>query len=436
MASKKLTSYIKDQFAKGYDINTIKYQLIKTGYTTEQVNEAIRQSYGQKEVKHIIHFSPATMITILSIFLGLVAVSAVFFFMMKPDAPSQLLDMEIEAITSTAKQGGEVSFTVQLTSMGTKKRYDVNLKYELINKKTNKVVTFEEETKAIETSASLRKDMEIPSETLPGDYLLRAIAAYDSQRAVATLQIKIETAGTAVRECEEDSYLDCGDGISITEYLCVEGEKVYSDEQCPGKECGEKTAKPCEEAEWINYPTCDWSTVPCDAEPVTPGQINLDNSFEALEKIKELAKQNPAEAAAYCPKFRFQTSKDVCYEYVGEEAADTGYCEIIQDERTKDICYANVARKMDMPKVCERIKKDNRRDSCYMSFVIEGKRDFSVCEKVVNEYLKQSCNSLKQLSDINATQLSFYQDLISQSLASLSIDEEALKETLAELGFD
>jgi len=423
MADKKLISYIKDQLDKGYDINTIKYHLMKHGYTAEQVNEAISQSYGQKEVKHIIHFSPATMVTILSVFLGLVVVSAVFFFMVKEKTPEQLLDISLEAIASTANQGDEISFTAQLTSLGSKKRYDVNLKYELISKKTNRIATFEEETKAIETSASLRKDLKIPSETLPGDYILRAIATYNSQRAVATLPIKIEKAGIAVKECEEDSYLDCGEGISITEYNCIDGKKVLSGEQCPGKECPSIPDKPCEEAEWEAYPDCNWNTDLCYKEPIQPSEIDIDDlsSFEALEKVKELAKQNPKEAAAYCPKFRFQTSKDVCYEYVGEESTDTKYCEMIQDERTKDICYANVARKKFTPKLCQMIKKDNRRDSCYMSFVIEDKKDFSVCDKVVNEYLKQSCNSLKQLSEINATQLAFYQDLISQSLASLSL---------------
>lgn len=430
MAGKQLIYYIKEHLDKGYDINTIKYHLMKHGYTAEQVNEAISQSYGRKEIKHIIHFSPAAMITILSVFLGLVAVSAVFFFMVKEKAPEQLLDISLESITSTANQGGEISFTAQLASLGSKKRYDVNLRYELISKKTNLIATFEEETKAIETSASLRKDLKIPSETLPGDYILRAIAIYGAQRAVATLPVKVvegekvEGDEDKIKECEEDSYLDCGEGTSITEYNCIDGKKVLSGEQCPGKECLSMPDKPCEEAEWEAYPSCNWNTNPCYQEPIQPGEIDIDglSSFEALEKVKELAKQNPKEAAAYCPKFRFQTSKDVCYEYVGEESADTKYCEMIQDERTKDICYANIARKKFTPKLCQEIKKDNRRDSCYMSFVIEDKKDFSVCDKVVNEYLKQSCNSLKQLSEINATQLSFYQDLISQSLASLSLE--------------
>jgi len=424
MAGKQLISYIKDQFDKGYDVNTIKYHLMKHGYTAEQVNEAISESYGQKEVKHIIHFSPATMITILSVFLGLIVLSSIFFFVTNEKGPEQLLDIELKGITTTAQQGSEISFIAELINQGSKKGYDVILKHEIISQKTNKLLTFKEETKAIEGSISFPVEVKVPDDALPGNYILRTIATYNSQRAVATLPAKIEKAGVAVKECEEDSPLDCGEGISITEYNCIDGKKVLSGEQCPGRECPSIPDKPCEEAEWEAYPDCNWNTDLCYQEPIQPGEIDLDDlsSFEALEKVKELAKQNSKEAAVYCPKFRFQTSKDVCYEYVGEESADTKYCEMIQDERTKDICYANIARKKFTPRLCQMIKKDDRRDSCYMSFVIEDEKDFSVCDKVMNEHLKQSCNSLKQLSEIDATQLSFYQDLISQSLASLSLE--------------
>ena len=57
-----------------------------------------------------------------------------------------------------------------------------------------------------------------------------------------------------------------------------------------------------------------------------------------------------------------------------------------------------------------------------MSFVTgDDQKDYSVCDKVENEYLRQSCNSLKQLSEINTTQLAFYEDLLKQNLVNLSL---------------
>jgi len=392
MARKKLASYIKEQLSRGYDINTIKQHLINNGYSLRQIDNAVNELYKPTEVKHIIHFSPATMITLVSVFIGLVAISAIFLFMMNEKTPAQLLDINLDGISTTAKQGSEISFITELTSLGSKKRYDVNLRHEIISQKTNKVLTFKEETKAIETSASPQTSITIPKEALPGNYILRTIATYNNQRAVATLPVKIEKSEIPEEPSEPTE----------PEEIPEEPKEPYEEEPI---EIPEEPQEPLE-------------------IPEPSGKIDIDelSSFEALEKVRETAKQSPTDAAAYCPKFEFQTSRDLCYEYVGEESGDRRYCERIQDERTKDICYANVAKKLFKPELCEQIKKDNRKDSCYMSFVIEGEKDYSVCDKVVNEYLKQSCNSLKQLSEINATQLSFYQDLIRENLVGLSLE--------------
>lgn len=394
MARKKLASYIKEQLSRGYDINTIKQHLINNGYSLNQIDNAVNELYKPTEVKHIIHFSPATLVILISVFVGLVTVSAIFLFMMNEKPPTQLLDINLESVSTTAKQGSEISFITKLSSLGSKKRYDVNLRHELISQKTNKILTFKEETKAIETSTSLQTSITIPKESLPGNYILRTIATYNDQRAVATLPVKIEKSAEEPFEPTEPE----------------EPKEPYEEEPTKEPEEQQPAEIPEEPKEPLEIP-----------EP--SGKIDIEelSSFEALEKVRETAKQSPTDAAAYCPKFEFQTSRDLCYEYVGEEAGDRRYCERIQDERTKDICYANVAKKLFKPDLCEQIKKDNRRDSCYMSFVIEGEKDYSVCDKVVNEYLKQSCNSLKQLSEINATQLSFYQDLIRENLVGLNL---------------
>lgn len=405
MTQKTLASYIKEQLGKGYDINTIKYHLMKHGYTSAQVDGAMSQTSGQTEVNHIIHFSPAATAVLVSIVLVLIISGLVFFFVIKEKPPEQLLDIELEGIVTTAEQGSEISFISKLSSLGAKKRYDVVLKHEIISQKTNRILTFKEETKAIETSASFQSKITLPEDAPAGDYILRTIVQYNSQKAIATLPVKIEESEkTTIPEVQQP----------VTEQPNEEPEETCYDQIKNQDE--EKT-------------DCGGICSPCEDGTSQPsketGSIDIDklSSFESLEQIRELAKKNPADAASYCPKFEFQTSKDICYEYVGEESADIRYCEKIQDERTKDICYANVAVKLLNPKLCEEIKKDDRRDNCYVSFIIlEDKKDFSVCEKVTNEHLKISCNTLKQLNDINATQIAYYQDLIKGSLVSLSLE--------------
>ncbi len=424
MPDKKLASYIKNQLAKGYDVAAVRYHLAKYGYTTGQINKAFDHIYNPGEVKHIIHLSPATMITLVSVFLGIVVISAVFFFVLKEPSPQQLLDINLESIKTTAKQDGEVSFITELTSLGAKKRYDVFLKHELISRQTNNVLTFKEETKAIETSTSIRTSIAIPSDALPGKYILRTIATYNGERAIATLPVNIEKEEISEGpECEEDLPADCANGTSIIVYECIDGKKIITDEECP--------TQLIEETCYDNIWNQDEEEIDCGGvctlcekpEPADVGPIDIDelSSFEALEKIKVLAKNDPSSAASYCPEFEFQTSRDLCYEYVGEGSADRKYCEKIQDGRTKDICYAKVAYSIFNPQLCEIIQKEDRRNSCYLQFVTGDRQDFSVCEKITNQYTRQSCFSLKQLSNIDAEQLSYYQGLLNESLVSLSL---------------
>ena len=50
-----------------------------------------------------------------------------------------------------------------------------------------------------------------------------------------------------------------------------------------------------------------------------------------------------------------------------------------------------------------------------MNFVID-KKEYTVCIKVNNQYLRQSCESLKQLSELNITDVAFYESVLNQSL--------------------
>ena len=90
-----------------------------------------------------------------------------------------------------------------MDNLGAAKRYDINLKYELISLNTNEIVTFKEETMAIETRGSKQIAMQIPSGSAGGDYVLRAIATYNGQRAVATLPVKIEAQDQEMKEYVE-----------------------------------------------------------------------------------------------------------------------------------------------------------------------------------------------------------------------------------------
>jgi len=377
MAKNTLVKYIKEQIDKGFDRETIKNHLVRYGYSAADVDDAVKQIYSP-EVKHIIHFSPTTLVSIAVIFLGVVSVAYVFFNFFDR-SPDRLLDLNLEDVKTTSKAGSDITFLTEITNLGSDKRYDIVIKYEVINLDTSKVLTFKEETRGIETIGSKQTKISIPTDADAGDYILRAIATYDSQRAVATLPVKIE-----------------GDDKE---------EPVDEPVQEPVKE----PDKPIEEPEKIEEPE-----EPKD-DPGETKAIDALTTFETIEKVGVLAKQDKSGARELCTQLQLQTSRDLCFNKIGEITGDKTFCGIINDERTKDVCLSNVAKFSDTSEVCEEITKDSRKDSCYMNFVID-KKDYTVCVKVTNQYLKQSCESLKQLSKLNITDVAFYEALLNQSL--------------------
>ncbi len=378
MADKKLVKYIREQIKKGYDTKTIREYLLRYGYSSSDVNEGINSIYSP-EVKHVIHFSPTTLIGIAVIFIGII--SAVFLFLnFSQKAPDQLLDLNLEPIKTEVNAGEDIIFLTEITNMGSGVRYDINIKYEVIYLKTNEVLTFKEETRGIETIGSKQSKISISSDADAGKYVLRAIAAYNGQRAVATLPVTIAKKEGLEYPVEEEK-----------EEPEEEEEIIEEPEEIPEEEIEED-----------------------EKETETIGRSAL-TTFETIEKVEEIANNNPQEAESLCNKLELRTSKDLCFNKLGEVLGDIKYCEKIADERTKDICLSNVAIFLKNTEICNGIAKDSRKDSCYMNFVIDNK-DYTVCDKVINQYLKQSCESLRQLSELNISDVAFYETLLNQSL--------------------
>jgi hypothetical protein len=419
MVNDSLERYVRDLVKKGYDIETIRNYLLKHGYSYSDVNGAVSAA-SSPEVRHIIHFSPTTLISIAVVFLGII-ITIFVFFSLSPKDPGQLLDLEIDATKGSVGAGQALNVVTELSNLGSAKRFDVSVKYELINQETSEIFPLKEETIAIETRTSKQTSVAIPSDAKQGNYVLRAIATYDGKRAVATYPLKISR--QAAEECSEDEAITCEDGSEIVLRNCISGKFEETGEACEVEEagCSEDVVKTCSDGSTITISKC------ADGELEGTGEIcetvgdagdTALSTFETLEKVEKIAKQDREEAERLCRELPLRTSRDLCFNKLGEVLVDRSYCQRILDERTKDVCYSNVAINTGNSDICLAITKDSRKDSCYMNFVID-KKDYTVCSKVVNQYLKQSCESLKQLSKLNITDVAFYESLINQSLIDL-----------------
>lgn len=359
MVKKRVVDYIKSQLQKGYAISTIKDVMLKYGYTSKDIDDAVNGVY-HPAIRHEIHLSKSTIIAIVFIFASLIGI-IVFFYYNPTKEPEQLLDLNLEPVKTEAEAGSDVVFIKELSNLGSSKRYDVVIKQEIIEPKTFKVITEKTETRAIETFGATQTKMPIPKDTKQGNYILRTIVEYDNKKAVATLPIKV----IAKKEAEfvPVKELECNDNNQCTEDFIEKNEQSACIEDC--------------------------------AEELSPEEIPL-----TIEEIKETAKGNPSRALQQCNQLDVPELKDACIANIGEVQQNSAYCDKIESERIKDSCYSNVAKLTNDNSLCAEISTESRKDSCYMTFVLDNK-DYSVCNKLNNSALRNSCESLRQLNELN-----------------------------------
>lgn len=400
MVDKALLSYIRRYMQQGYDINSIRSHLLKY-YPGNKVDEAIHAIYSP-EVRHVIHFSPTVLIAIIAVVLG---IGMMGFFLFRATiftaVPDRLLDLKVSLLATSVKAGQNLEFNIELINVGTIKGFDVFLNYNIYDQK-GKLLISKEETIALVTKASAKASVAIPRRAVDGTYKLDVTAKYDSKTAAAKESFSIYTEQKPAETCfdgiknrdEEDA--DCGGSYCDpceTEASCEDGIRNQDEE---GVDCG----GPCEPCKI--EPTCADGIRnqgetgidcggPCGKCPEAPG-ISLP---EKIEEIKEIAKKDKDRALKLCMEFALENYKEECIYNVAVVAADSSICEDINENRTKDKCFTKIAEATNNNLICDKIEKESRRDSCYMQFVMKG--DYSVCDRIANQYLKQSCESLRDI---------------------------------------
>jgi len=365
MAVPRLAPYIKQQLNAGYDINTIKDFLIRNGYDIRDVNEAAAYAYKPVSAKKIPVWAIAGVIGA-----ALVVVIILFFSLGGEEAPKQLIDLETSALTNEVGAGKNIGFNVALVNMGAAKRYDVSLSHDLTNS-MGLVIETKQETMALETRAAKVSQMTIPENAASGSYSIKTTAMYDGQMATSSFTIRVkEIAAEEVpseipgQECPSscDDFNECTrDYCGIeTSYQCV-NEPIIP---C----CGNMI---CDSGESNADCPAD-----CKALPPPPPQVPgaPETILDIVYKAKEMAATSPDNAADYCAGQEDATTKDSCHLAVGEIAKQSKYCEPI----------------------VSLIKKD----SCYTTAALNG--DYTVCTKMNDQYLRQSCFSLAQASAAEA----------------------------------
>ncbi len=402
----RLSKYIRDMQKKGYTAQTIKQQLLTSGYDSFEISQSFKEASGP-EVRHVIHLSPATILVVVFAIASIIG-GAYFIFSPRTPSTGKLLDLSLQPVTPSAPAGGELVFIQELDNKGSEARFDVEIKHELISSADYRIISTKTETRAIETFGATWAKFLVPQDAKSGDYILRTTASYEDKKAIATLPVKVLGEGEAPAagpscfdriQNQDESEIDCGGVCRPCErpVSCDDSNKCTNDILVNGR-CANQPIAPCcgnNRCETNEQQACaqDCRASERKAEKIDYSQLS---TYGALDKIKEKASYDPDGAVQDCSFFASDNLKYSCYSNVAEASLQIEYCSRISDAKIKDDCLSNLAKAKLDSSICSVIQGESRRDSCYLTFAIDYK-DYSVCPSVSNEQLRDSCNSLSRL---------------------------------------
>ena len=346
----------------------IKNFLISRGYPYYEIDSAINIiATPKRELKteHKMGIVAAVMIILI------LSISSVFYYKLVVEIqpiPQKLLDVETEKITTIPEKGGDLIFQVNLVNFGNLIMYDILLKYSIIDKSTNQVITEKDETVAISTTLQKVGKLIIPKDIDPGSYILRVDAIYNNFTATSGFIFEIVEEGVAQKIIDDvkKKY-----PVNITnETTQNKTVQNVTKKEIIKKEVSEDKLKPKKFAKGTNIPIRIVEKKKTSFDGMTRSQ--------AIELAKMISIREPDRAISMCNEFEIESNVYSCILEVSKYKKDGSYC--------------------------SKIKTTSFRDSCYMQMVIETK-DEKTCEGIADTTIKTSCESIALMGSLQQNML-------------------------------
>lgn len=339
----QLADYVQEQLNSGYDSQTISNFLISRGYPYYEVNSAMQQATAPKKGMKTEHKLLA--FALIAMFIMTSAVTIMYFkayTLIGLGVPEQLLDVETEQLTTIVQQGEELAFQVKLINFGYEKRFDVQLKYSVIDRETQGAVLEKSETVALSTTLENVVRFKIPDEMKAGRYVLRVDATYKDFTATSGFVFELLPKEAAEEMLEQ-----------IRKELPEAEEEIP--ELAPEEEIPEEMAEAPE-------------TVPA---PITPPTEREKKFYEgktrqqAFEMVKAVSVREPERAVEMCNELRLPYHQAECIKTIAEFKKDGVYCRAL-DKDQQDMCFFELVIEIKKYELCSEIQDANIRQSCEM----------------------------------------------------------------------
>ena len=400
--SESINDIVQHYVEQGQDVNIIRNRLLAQGYNSVDIDGALGV---KQETKRKINIMP---IAVIVMFIAFVSFGGFVLFKIKgiedPEVkPWMQLDVESELLSKHPEPGKKAIFTVKASNLGTLKGYDIRFTYLLTEVKTRKVILFEEEDKAIQTTLSFVKDFDLPTYVKPGNYLFEVKATYVNTTAKSSLAFRIysdsteqdEPECTVNSDCENDEKCDKGLCILREDFDCREDRDCELGELCSGGQCTTTEDQPecffnsdCEDKEECKNGLCT-SLMPDGAECLVNSDCGTNQVCQNLQCISvenlanvsledmsatdvklliiKSAENDPAKAKDICNQYKGDYIGNLCFIYLSEAANNPEYCEYIEDVDSKERCFASFLYHNNDFSVCDRLTKPQNINFCEMA---------------------------------------------------------------------
>jgi hypothetical protein len=385
MPNQQLISYIQEQLRRGYDIDSIRNYLLRYGYNEALIDDAINHVYvpRKKKPNKIILAIIGIMIITLGITLGIMLSS-------EPETKEVTLSVTSEMLSKQIIPGGYIYIRTDIV----KSAGQAYVEY-MIQQPDGKIIERAEEDT---TSTKLTQQFKLPTHMPTGTYKVTTdvMQGEMTDSSSFTFVIKSDDQLPAEINRTED---DVPSDIGTCPMSCDDNDSCTADycSEATGYLCMHDKITPCCGNAMCETGETD-STCPEDCKKMAEDEFETLTIWEKVDAIKEMAKTSHIKAKEQCDLIAVVSHRDQCYYNIAEASAVIDHCESIIDEKIKDKCLTKIAEATDSSGVCSSVSTESRRDNCYMNFVQAG--DYSVCDKLVNKYYKESCDALSTMANV------------------------------------
>lgn len=321
MVQRALLTYIQNLRKQGYSEQTIRNTLLRAGYTTSQIQEALAAAHP-----HL----PKPLLIGAAILVGLIIIVGTVLLLL-PE-PQQPLTMTLNTYTTQTQPGGQFVVTAQITNPG--RAQDALVDAQVTGPRTIPVPT---QSITVRERAGVPLTVNIPSDAPSGQYSLQVTLAYNGQQITRTQRFQVQARPQQVQPTPvpEDTLRTCPRGCDDLN-PCTE-------DRCENGECTHTPITPC-----CGNGICETGEEQCP-----------DCARE--QDVEQLARANPQEALSLCEQ---SDTQDICIKTVATTTNNKQLCERVQDPQHKDMCYMHFAYENDFT-VCELIQNKYTKNSCY-----------------------------------------------------------------------